>query len=342
MFIGSREVSSNSAPLIIAEIGINHGGSLETAKSMVKLAKYSGAECVKHQTHFVEDEMTDEARSIIPPNADKSIYDVINNNSLNKKEEIELKKYAEKLGLIYISTPFSRDAANFLNEIDVPAFKIGSGEANNLALIDHIASFKKPIIMSTGMQTIDVISKSVEVITKYHQDICLLECTNLYPSPPKNVSLKGIQDLKTAFPDIPIGFSDHSIGPSMAIAALGLGACIIERHFTDTRFRLGPDISCSMDPAELRFLIDRSQEIFIALHNPKIRTKEEDDVYAFARSSIVADKDLKKGTIISKDDIWARRPGDGEISGSFYFEIIGKTIINDIGKGTQLKWSDLK
>ena len=342
MFIGSREVSSNSAPLIIAEIGINHGGSLETAKSMVKLAKYSGAECVKHQTHFVEDEMTDEARSIIPPNADKSIYDVINNNSLNKKEEIELKKYAEKLGLIYISTPFSRDAANFLNEIDVPAFKIGSGEANNLALIDHIASFKKPIIMSTGMQTIDVISKSVEVITKYHQDICLLECTNLYPSPPKNVSLKGIQDLKTAFPDIPIGFSDHSIGPSMAIAALGLGACIIERHFTDTRFRLGPDISCSMDPAELRFLIDRSQEIFIALHNPKIRTKEEDDVYAFARSSIVADKDLKKGTIISKDDIWARRPGDGEISGSFYFEIIGKTVINDIGKGTQLKWSDLK
>ena len=196
--------------------------------------------------------------------------------------------------------------------------------------------------MSTGMQTIDVISKSVEVITQYHQDICLLECTNLYPSPPKNVSLKGIQDLKTAFPDIPIGFSDHSIGPSMAIAALGLGACIIERHFTDTRFRLGPDISCSMDPAELRFLIDRSQEIFTALHNPKIRTKEEDDVYVFARSSIVADKDLKKGTIISKDNIWARRPGDGEISGSLYFEIIGKTIINDIGKGAQLKWSDLK
>lgn len=342
MFIGRREISHNFTPLVIAEIGINHGGSLEMAKIMVKLARDSGAECVKHQTHFVEDEMTKEAQSIYPPNADDSIFDVIKSNSLNKDEEIELKKFAENLGLIYISTPFSRQAADFLNEINIPAFKIGSGESNNLALIDHIASFKKPIIMSTGMQSVESIKQSVSVINAYHNEICLLECTNLYPSPPENVSLQGIIDLRNTFPDIPIGFSDHSIGPSMALAALGLGASIIERHFTDSRFRSGPDITCSMDPAELRFLIDRSKEIHIALNNPKQRTKEEEAVYAFARSSIVADQDLKKGTIIDKSHIWARRPGNGEISGSEFFDILGKELIKDLSKGDQLKWSDLK
>ena len=148
MLIADREIGASFPPLVIAEIGINHGGDIEVAKHMVELAGRSGAECIKHQTHFVDDEMTDEAKSIFPPNADVSIWEVIERCALSRSEEIELKNFTENLGMIYISTPFSRSAATYLNEIGVPAFKIGSGEANNFQLIRHIASFGKPDIMS--------------------------------------------------------------------------------------------------------------------------------------------------------------------------------------------------
>ena len=148
MKIGTREIGYGHAPLVIAEIGINHGGSLDVAKEMVRLAAASGCECVKHQTHIIEDEMTDEAKQIFPPNADVSIWEVMANCALSLDDEIALKDYTESLGMIYISTPFSRAAADFLNEIDVPAFKIGSGEVDNLPLIRHIARFGKPVIMT--------------------------------------------------------------------------------------------------------------------------------------------------------------------------------------------------
>lgn len=260
MQIAHRRIGPTEPPLVIAEIGINHGGDLGVAKYMVSLAAQSGCEIVKHQTHFVWDEMTEEAKSILPPNAGgKSIWEVMEECALSADDELELKKHAEDLGLIYISTPFSRAAADFLDEIGVPAFKIGSGEADHLPLIRHIASKGKPIIMSTGMQTIETISKSVEILEGAGVEYALLECTNLYPSPPEIVSLKGVTDLRTAFPGAVVGFSDHSIGSEMALASVALGASILERHFTDTRYREGPDIVNSMDPAELRHLIDRSK-----------------------------------------------------------------------------------
>ena len=341
MQIADRRIGPDNPPLIIAEIGINHGGDLDIARQMVSLAFKSGAECVKHQTHFVEDEMTVEAKKIFPPNANISIWDVMQQSALSGDDEKTLKAHAESLGLIYISTPFSRKAADFLNEIDVPAFKIGSGEADNLPLIRHIASFGKPVIMSTGMQTIQSIKASVEILRHANIDFALLECTNLYPSPPEIVSLSGITDLSNEFPDAKVGFSDHSIGPEMALASVALGACIVERHFTDTRYRKGPDISCSMDPAELRLLIDRSKEIYKALHNPKQRTKPEQAVYDFARGSIVADCDLKAGTIITDKDIWARRPGNGDIPAWEFDVVVGCRIKRDIAFNTQLKWADL-
>lgn len=341
MKIRNRDIGSDYPPLVIAEIGINHGGDLSVAKKMVTLAAKAGAECVKHQTHFISDEMTEEAKSIFPPNADKSIWDVMEECALTADEEIQLKKHTENLGLIYISTPFSRKAADFLAEIGVPAFKIGSGEADNLPLIRHIAKFGKPVIMSTGMQTIDSLQRSVQILRDHNVPFALLECTNLYPSPPEIVSLRGITDLKTAFPDAMIGFSDHSIGPEMALASVALGACILERHFTDSRYRQGPDISCSMDPQELRYLVDRSKEIHIAANNPKARTAAEEPVYKFARSSIVADKDLKAGTILTETDIWARRPGCGEIPADAFDSLLGRRINRDVTRNTQLQWADL-
>lgn len=342
MKIAHRLIGPEHPPLVVAEIGINHGGSLEVAKAMVNAARMAGCEMVKHQTHFVDDEMTDEAKSIFPPNADKSIWDVMQECALSKDDEIALKQHAESLGLIYISTPFSRAAADFLAEIDVAGFKIGSGECNHVPLIRHIASFGKPIIMSTGMQTIDSLRAPVAALDASHVEYALLECTNLYPSPPEIVSLQGISELRAAFPQAVIGFSDHSIGPSMALSAVALGACILERHFTDTRYRKGPDISCSMDPAELRFLIDRSKEIHTALLNPKVRTAPEEDVYRFARGSIVADRDLPAGYVITQRDIWARRPGSGEISVQHFDRLIGARTLRALRRNQQLKWSDLE
>ena len=341
MKIAHRPVGPEHPPLVVAEIGINHGGDLEVAKHMVLCAHQAGCEIVKHQTHFIEDEMTEEAKGIFPPNADVSIWDVMAKCALSAEDEFALKTYAESLGMIYISTPFSRKAADFLNEIDVPAFKIGSGEADNLPLIRHIAGFGKPIIMSTGMQTIETLRASVAILDASGVDYALLECTNLYPSPPEIVSLAGVKELQAAFPGALVGFSDHSIGPQMALASVALGACILERHFTDSRYRKGPDISCSMDPAELKFLIDRSKEIHTALHNPKQRTAPEEDVYRFARASIVADRDMAAGTVITEADIWARRPGSGPIPGYAFDDVVGKTLLVSKGRNQQLDWSEL-
>jgi len=340
MKIANRDIGPDHPPLVIAEIGINHGGSLEVAKEMARLAALSGCEMVKHQTHIVEDEMTEEAKQIFPPNADVSIWDVMAKCALSREDEAALKDYIEDLGMIFISTPFSRAACDFLETLDVPAYKIGSGEADNLPLIRHVASKGKPVIMSTGMQTIESIRASVQILEDSGVDYALLECTNLYPSPPEIVSLQGVTDLRNAFPNAVVGFSDHSIGPEMALASVALGANILERHYTDTRYRKGPDISCSMDPSELRHLIDRSREIHTALHNPKERTAAEEDVYRFARASVVADADLPAGHTISEADIWARRPGSGAIAGYDFDKVVGKTLKVEVKKNQQLTWDD--
>lgn len=339
--IAGRGIGPDFPPLVIAEIGINHGGDLNVAKEMARLAALAGCEMIKHQTHILEDEMTDEAKQIFPPNADVSIWEVMARSALTLEEEAELKRYCEDLGMIWISTPFSRAACDFLETLDVPAYKIGSGEADNLPLIRHIARKGKPVIMSTGMQTIDSVRASVQILEDAGIEYALLECTNLYPSPPEIVSLRGVTDLKAAFPNAVVGFSDHSIGPDMALASVALGASILERHYTDTRYRKGPDIINSMDPAELRHLVDRSKEIWIAANNPKERTAPEEDVYRFARGSVVADKDLPEGHILAEEDIWARRPGSGEIPAYEFDQVVGKRLTRAVTRNTQLKWADL-
>jgi len=341
MKIGSLSIGLNHPPAIIAEIGINHNGDLGIAKDMVKAAVNAGADIIKHQTHFVEDEMTPDAKSVFPPNDPRSIWDIMEASCLTPEAESELKLYTEKLGGIYISTPFSRKAANFLNEIDVPAFKIGSGEVSNLPLVRHIASFGKPIIMSTGMHSISDITPAVQVLVDSGVEYALLECTNLYPSPPSNVSLHGIVELQQSFDNAIVGFSDHSMGPYLALASVALGACIIERHFTDSRYRKGPDIICSMDPVELTLLKQRSIEIFTAVRNKKSRTFEEQDVFNFARSSVVADVDLPADHVIQESDIWARRPGSGEIPGSDFDKVIGKKTNRKIYRNEQINWDDI-
>ena len=263
--IGKRIVGPEYKPLIIPEIGINHNGSLETAFKIVDAAKKSGSEIIKHQTHIAEDEMIPEAKFIKPGNSKKNIFDIINNASLSEEDEFKLFKYVEKKSMIYLSTPFSRASVDRLVKFGVKAFKIGSGECNNYPLIDYAASFKKPIILSTGMNSINSVKPAVKILKKYKIKYALLHCTNIYPTPPKLVRLFCIKELKNSFKDAVIGLSDHTTSNFTAYGAISLGASIIERHFTDTKKRPGPDISSSMDLKELKELIQGSNTIYEAL-----------------------------------------------------------------------------
>ncbi|MCO1335930.1 N-acetylneuraminate synthase family protein [Microbulbifer sp. OS29] len=339
--ISGRKVGPEYAPLVIAEIGINHGGSLHVAKEMADAAKRAGVEVVKHQTHVVEDEMSAEAKKVIPGNADVSIYEIMEECALSIDEEKELKGYVESLGMIYISTPFSRAAADALELMDVPAYKIGSGECNNYPLVEHIAKFGKPIILSTGMNTIESIRPAVEIFEKYKVPYALLHCTNVYPTPHSLVRLGGMQELQQHFPDAVVGLSDHSIGNSACLGAVALGASVLERHFTDHMDRKGPDIVCSMDESECASLITMSREIHSCLGGKKEAAQEEQPTIDFAFASVVAIKDILEGEEFNKDNIWVKRPGTGEIKAKDFEQLLKGRASRKIENGQQLSWADI-
>ena len=341
MQIKHRKIGPAYPPLVIAEIGINHEGSLATAKAMVDAAAKAGAEVIKHQTHVVEDEMSPAAKSVIPGNADVSIYDIMARCALNEEEEWELKEYVEAKGLIFISTPFSRAAADRLHKMNVSAYKIGSGECNNYPLIEHIAQFGKPMIVSTGMNDITSIRKTVAILEKYHIDYALLHCTNIYPTKPEQIRLGAMTELMQEFPTIPIGLSDHSLNNNACLAATALGACILERHFTDSMYRPGPDISCSMDPIALNSLIHSSREIFQMRGGKKCALSAEQVTIDFAFATVVAIKDIAQGDALTADNLWVKRPGTGEIPAEHYQNCLGKKTTRHITAGEHLSYSDL-
>lgn len=335
--IGDRKIGADYPPFVIAEIGINHEGSLQVAKEMVDAAHRSGAECVKHQTHIVEDEMSAEAKSVIPGNADVSIYEIMKRCSLNEKDEIELKSYVESKGMIFISTPFSRAASERLEKMNVVAYKIGSGECNNYPLLEHIASFGKPIILSTGMNTIESVAKAVDIFEKAKTPLALLHTTNLYPTPVHLVRFGAMKQLSEAFPNNVFGLSDHTLTNHACLGATALGASILERHFTDKKERTGPDIVCSMDEKECKELIEGSNLIWQMRGGTKEPAKEEKITIDFAFATVVAIKKIKKGEIFTKKNIWVKRPGTGEILAEDYSIILGKRASEDIKIDTHLK-----
>lgn len=342
MKIKNRYIGKDQNPLIIAEIGINHAGCINTAKEMVDSAKRAGVEVIKHQTHIVEDEMSPNAKNVIPGNSNKSIYEIMEECSLNFEEELELKNYVEKNNMIFISTPFSRAAVDRLVEINVPAFKIGSGECNNYPLIEYICKFNKPIILSTGMNNIKSIKKAVKIIRDHKLDFALLHTTNIYPTPFHLVRLGGMQELMNEFNDIPIGLSDHTLNNLSSYAAISLGASIIERHYTDNMDRKGPDIVCSMDEKSCKELIYNSKIIKSMLGGTKEPAQEEEVTINFAFSTVVSIKDIKAGDTLSKENIWVKRPGTGEIKAEYFNKVLGKTSKKNINKGEHLNWSDFE
>lgn len=340
--IGDIEIGIDKPPLVIPEMGINHGGSLENAFKIVDAAYRVGARIIKHQTHVIEDEMSPEAKKVIPGNSTKSIYHVMQECSLNEDEERELKEYIESKGIIFLSTPFSRAAANRLEKLNVKAYKIGSGELNNYPLIEHIAEFGKPMILSTGMNSIPAIMKAVDILERHGVPYALMHTTNLYPTAPSMVRLGALTEMMEAFSDIPVGLSDHTVNNNACIAAVALGASLLERHFTDDKSRVGNDIVCSMDEFDLRDLINAASEVFMMRGGEKKALQEEQVTIDFAFATVVTISDIKAGDTFSMENIWVKRPGTGEIRAEQFYSVLGKKAKCDINRDTHIKPSMIK
>jgi len=341
IIIQDRKIGLNHPPLVIAEIGINHGGNLDNAIEMVDAAIDAGAEIIKHQTHVIDDEMTVEAKTTFPGNSDKSIYEIMKECALSEDDEYKLKEYVESKIIIFISTPFSRAAANRLEKMNVSAYKIGSGECNNYPLVKHIASFGKPVILSTGMNDIGSIQKSVDILRKNNIPYALLHCTNAYPAPISSIRLGAVSLLKQKFPDAVIGLSDHTTSNLPCLGAVALGASILERHFTDSFNRIGPDISCSMDPKQTTELIKQSKLMWQARGDNKGPAAEEEVTIKFAFASVCTIKDISPGEVLSENNIWVKRPGTGDFNAEDYESLLGQTAKNFILKNTQIKKQDI-
>ena len=335
--IAGRKIGPDFPPVVIAELGINHEGSLQTALEMVDAAARAGVEILKHQTHIVEDEMSNEARKIIPGNADVSIYEIMERCALSEQDEMRLKRYVESKGMIFISTPFSRAAADRLNKMDVPAFKVGSGECNNYPLLKHIAQFGKPVILSTGMNDIESIRKAVAIFDAHAIPVVLLHTTNLYPTPPELVRLGAMQEMAAAFPDKVYGLSDHTVSNLACLSAVALGASVLERHFTDRMDRPGPDIVNSMDETAARALIRDSTIVYSMLGGSKRAARQEQVTIDFAYASVVTIKPIKRGETFSTDNLWVKRPGKGGIPAEQFENILNKKAATDIAPNIQLK-----
>jgi sialic acid synthase SpsE len=338
--IGDRMIGTEYSPLVIAEIGINHEGSFEKAIRMVDDAHACGCECVKFQSHVVDDEMI--PNDLIPGNTTETIWDIMVRCAFSEEQERKIKAYVESRGMIYLCTPFSRAAAERLKRMQVSAYKIGSGECNNYPLIKHIAANGKPIILSTGMNDLKSIAPAVEILRQAKIPFALTHCTSMYPTPYEKVRLGGLGELAARFPDAVIGLSDHSIGNYTCFAAVALGARILEKHFTSDKGWPGPDIPISIDPTELKELVLGSLAIHAALGGSKSILPEEKPTIDFAYACVISLRDIKVGEKLSIENIWVKRPGTGEIKAVHFESLLGKTAKRSISKNSQLGWDDFE
>jgi len=340
--INDIKIDNNSAPLIIPEIGINHSGILENAFKIVDSAKRAGAKIIKHQTHIPDDEMSLEAKKISPGNSKKNIYEIIKKNSLNEEDEFKLFKYVESKNMVFLSTPFSRAAVDRLTKFNIPAFKIGSGEMSNFPLLDHICKVKKPLIVSTGMHSINEVKKTYEFLKKKKINFALLHTTNLYPSSDNLLRLNAIKEMQQKFPDKLIGLSDHTSDLLSSIIAMSMNVKIIEKHFVHNKKVKGPDISASIDEKQLKELINVSQRIMTQMKGSKTKIKAEQVTRNFAFASVVAIKQINIGEKLTKNNLWVKRPGNGYFNSDKLNDLFGRTAKQLIKDNTQIKKNDIK
>jgi N-acetylneuraminate synthase len=338
--IAARKVGPDHPPLVIAEVGINHEGDVEKALALVDAAAAAGAELVKFQCHITEKEMipTDMTPGKI---SSEKLWDIIKRCELTEDEERRVQARCADKGVIYLSTPFSREAADRLNAMGVPAFKIGSGECNNLPLLEHIAKFGKPVILSTGMNDLASVKRSAAIF-EGRVPYALLHCTSMYPTPYEKVRLGGVTDLIEAFPGVPIGSSDHSMNIWTCLGAVALGASLLEKHFTIARSWAGPDTGISIEPDELHDLIEGSRAVWLARGGRKDVLSDEQPVIDFAYATVVSTAPIKAGQAFSTENIWVKRPGTGPLQADRFKDVIGKRATRDIEAERHITPADIE
>jgi sialic acid synthase SpsE len=332
-------LGNNFPVFTIAEAGINHNGSFKIAKKMVDVAKKSGVSCIKFQTHITKKEMI---KSNITPGkiSKKTLWNIIKNCELTESEEKKIQQYCKSKKLLFLSTPFSKEAVDRLEKINMPAYKIGSGELTNIPFLYHIAKTKKPVILSTGMSTINEIKDAVNIFKKNGSPLALLQTTSIYPTSYKDVKLGAIEKLQKLF-KLPIGISDHSIGIYTALGAIAKGACIVEKHFTLDKNMPGPDQKLSLEPNELTELVKGCQAVKLALGDTKEILNGEKPILKFARESVVSIREICPGEKFTNQNISTKRPGTGSIPAKEYYQLIGKKAKRSISFDKQLSWSDV-
>lgn len=329
MKIGNYYVGQGKPVFIVAEAGINHNGDIKLAKQMIIKASKAGANAIKFQTIFPEE--------LYSEKTNKTLFNLIKKWSFNKKQHIELKKFAERHHLEFFSTPVGKRSAKLLEEIKTKCIKIASGELTNHELIKTVAKTRQPIIVSSGMSTIKEITSAVEIIQNEKCPLVLLHCNASYPTPEKDANLSTIKYLKDLF-NVPIGYSDHTLGNEACIVAVSLGACIIEKHFTLNKKMEGPDQKLSADVAEFTDLVTKIRKVEKLLGNYRTGpTNSEKKFMKLMRKSLVTKRELNTGTKIKKFMLTSIRPGTG-ISPAKIDKIVDRKLRKNVKKGTILRW----
>ncbi len=337
--IGKQVIGNGRPAFIIAEAGVNHNGSLKLAKQLVAAAQAAGADAVKFQTFVADQVMVDSAPKakyqLKLTNKGETQLEMAKGFELTFDDFVQLRDYAKEKGIMFISTPFDLPSARFLINLKLPAIKIASGEITNYPLLDLLASARRPLILSTGMSTMSEIKKALTHLKSC--PVILLHCTSNYPTLYKNVNLKVIKSLAHSFDNM-IGFSDHTPGIEAAIAAVAMGARVIEKHFTLDKNLPGPDHQASLDPAQLTAMVAAIKNIEAAMGSAvKAPTKSELEVKKIARKSLVAQLDIPKGAVFTTQMISIKRPGTG-LGPAYYEKFIGKIAAKNICKNSLLKW----
>ncbi|MSO92244.1 MAG: hypothetical protein EXQ86_02445 [Rhodospirillales bacterium] len=338
--VGGRLVGEGHPPYIIAEACINHQGDIEIAKKMTYVAHAMGCDAIKFQMHVLDDEMLREAPQ--SQNFEEPLYDTLHKTNLPLAAHKELIRLCKSLGIHYLCTPFSKASADIVAALAPPAIKVGSGELTNIPLQKHIASKGFPMIVSTGMTTLDEVKETVGALKSTGVPFALTHCVSAYPCPYDRVNLGNIPRYREMF-GVPVGLSDHSVGIYTSLGSIALGACVVEKHFTLDRSWPGPDHKSSIEPYELGELVRGCRAVFEAGGATREIFPEEKEIVAWARESVVSVADIKKGATITAAMVTVKRPspGPGAIPAKHLDDVIGKTAKAAIACDRQLHWSEI-
>lgn len=343
--IADRPIGPGFRCFFIAEAGVNHDGDLPRALALVDVAAEAGADAVKFQTFDADRLATRDAPKaayqIEDEREHESQYEMLARLQLSADDHRAIMRHSEKRGILFLSTPFDEESANLLQELGVQAFKTPSGELTNLAYLAHIARFGKPMIMSTGMATLGQVESAVDAVADAGgKQLAILHCVSNYPAAVDDVNLRAMETLANAF-RVPVGYSDHTLGLEIALAAVALGACVIEKHYTLDRAAAGPDHRSSLEPAELGALVAGIRAVEAALGDGrKVPASRESSTADVARKSLVAARNIEAGEVLCADDVVVKRPGTG-LSPVLRAQIVGRRARISIAAGALLGWEML-